>query len=154
MSLARRRAVQVGACATGICRDNPIPVGYYWIDSIEPAAFGADEEETQAAREEYVRTYASAYAIIRTVPHTEGQYDRDWILFQVKSPIPRWPAAAHWGLPTVAPRGPDTQEGDTVQKPPPEQGPLDSLFNGEGVPGWALVAAGAAGVLAILYALK
>lgn len=144
----------VGACSTGICREDPIPPGIYWIDSVEPAAFGADEEEVQHARELYMRRLDSqnpgAYRIIRTVAHDDGQYDRDWILFQVTAPIPRWPSNAHWGLPTVAPNGANTQEGDTVQRPPPEPG----LFEDEtlGIPTWALFAGSVVVLGVVVYA--
>lgn len=170
MSLARRYAARgVGACSLptgGTCRENPIPPGVYWIDSIDPYSGVQDTtnaDEIEAARDTYLigieANYAQCYRIIRTVHHDaqlvgDIQPARDWILFEVSCPIPRWSPETKWGLPTVAPRGLDTQEGDTVQMPPPEKGPLDEVFGGDGIPGWALVAAGAAGVLALVYALK
>lgn len=77
----------------------------------------------------------------------------DWILFEVLRPIPRWPPGTHWGLPTVAPKGLQTQEQDTVQMPPPEEGILDRFAGSIGVPSWALVLGGAVVVGGLAYAL-
>ena len=145
--------VSVGA----IERADPIPEGVYWIDSIEPAAFGADAEEVQHARELYIRRIESqhpgAYRVVRTALHDEGQYDREWILFEVKTPIPRWPPNAHWGFPTLAPNGLNTEEGDTVQRPPPEKGPLEGLGeNTLGLPNWAWAVGGLAVIGVVVYA--
>ncbi len=112
----------------------------------------------QHARELYIqainRQNPGAYAIVRTAMHEagieEGQYDREWILFEVKSPIPRWPPNAHWGLPTVAPNGVNTQEGDTVQKPPPEKGVFESETLG--IPTWVLFAGGVVVLGVVVYA--
>lgn len=173
MSLARTRRGRVGACTNppgGTCRENPIPPGVYWYDSIDPYGnFGEqDVDAIQAAREAYTlglqANYSQCYRVVRTVHHDSsvipegdiplGGLDfepaRDWILFEVTCPIPRWSPDTKWGLPTVAPKGLDTQEGDTAYNEP-----TPSIFDdGEGIPAWAFVAAGAAGVLAVLYALK
>jgi hypothetical protein len=165
MSLARRRSV--GACSLptgGTCRENPIPIGVYWIDSIDPYGnFGEqDVDAIQAAREAYMlgleANYPHCYRIVRSIHHDpqvvgDFQPARDWILFEVTCPIPRWSPDTKWGLPTVAPRGLDTQEGDTAYNLP-TPGLFDNLGGGPGIPGWAFAAAGAVGVLAVLYALK
>ncbi len=134
------------------------------MDSIDPYGNfgGADVDAIQAAREAYMlgieANYSQCYRIVRTVPHeatTIGQLQpaRDWILFEVKCPIPRWSPDTKWGLPTVAPKGLDTQEGDTAYNEPTPS-PLDDLFDVDGIPGWIFAAGGAAAVLAIVYALK
>ncbi len=134
------------------------------MDSIDPYGNfgGSDTDAIQAAREAYMlgieANYSQCYRIVRSVHHEAtiiGQTNpaRDWILFEVSCPIPRWSPDTKWGLPTVAPKGLDTQEGDTAYNEP-TPGPLDNVFNGPGIPGWVLVAGGAAGVLALLYALK
>lgn len=161
MSLARMR--RVGACTNppgGTCREDPIPVGVYWIDSIDPGAY-SDAPTVQVLRETYISLLASAFAgayrIVRSTHHDAQLIGdtpaRDWILFEVTRPIPRWPAGTQWGLPTVAPKGVNTDEGDTAYNTPTPS-PIDEAFGGDGIPAWAFVAAGAAGVLAILYALK
>jgi hypothetical protein len=159
MNLARRRQrIMVGrnlAPWVGVIeRSDPIPPGVYWIDSIDPDAY-EDEETVQMLRETYMQllqnVFPGAYRIIRTVRHepqligdTPG---RDWILFEVTRPIPRWPPGTE---PTVAPNGVDTQEGDTVQRPPPEKG----VFEDEtlGIPTWALFAGGVVVLGVVVYA--
>jgi len=143
-----------GIAVGAIERSDPIPPGVYWIDSVEPAAFGADADEVEHARDLYIRRvlsqYPGSYNVVRTALHDDGQYDREWILFELKTAVPRWPANTHWGLPTIAPRGLETQEGDTVQKPPPEKG----IFEDEtlGIPTWALFAGGIVALGVVVYA--
>jgi hypothetical protein len=101
--------------------------------------------------------FPGAYRVVRTTHH-ESQLigdtpARDWILFEVSKPIPRWPVGTQWGLPTVAPNGLNTQEGDTAQRPPPEEGILDKFEGSTGVPSWAIVLGGAVVVGALVYAV-
>ncbi len=122
---------QTGACVTGTCRDDPIPPGVYWIDvpwedSLQtsgipkPQHFQLWLEAMQALR--WVK-------LLKTVHHegsTVGEYaggfgenqpPRDWHLFEVVSPAPRWTPLTGLGLPTVAPKGITTDESDTAQNP-------------------------------------
>lgn len=154
----------VGACTTGTCHDDPIPPGFYWLD-----VPWEDSQFTGVPKPQHFQLWLDSMrslgwvGLIRTVHHEgTGVIDyaqgvdepaRDWYLFEVKSPAPRWSNETGLGLPTVAPRGADTQEGDTAYNEPTPS-PIDEVFGNDGIPGWALVAAGAAGVLAILYALK
>ncbi len=125
-SLARTR--QTGACVTGTCRDDPIPPGVYWIDipwedSLQtpgipkPQHFQLWLEAMQALH--WVK-------LLKTVHHDSAligdEPARDWHLFEVVSPAPRWSTMTGLGLPTVAPSGSSTDESDTVQRPPPEAG--------------------------------
>ncbi len=167
---ARRRRSYVGLYAKAqayevisvgaLERGDPIPVGVYWIDSIDPEAY-ADPELVQVAREGYLLAIQTgqpgAYRIVRTTHHDSqligDQPARDWILFEVRQPIPRWPTSTQWGFPTIAPNGLDTQEGDTVQKPPPEKGPLEGLGDTSlGIPNWVLLGGGIVLVGVVVYA--
>jgi len=137
-------------------RGNPIPPGVYWIDSIDPSAF-PDPDAVQASRDAYdlaiEANYHNAFRIVRTTHHDAqiigNAPPRDWILFQITSPVPRWSPATQWGLPTVAPNGLDTQEDDTVQKPPPEEGILDEWLPDTPL-GKALLVGGAIGLATLV----
>jgi hypothetical protein len=145
--------IQVGR----IERSDPIPPGVYWIDSIDPSAF-ENPGAVEAARDAYElaieANYMSAFRIVRTVHHDsqiigDTQPARDWILFQITAPVPRWSPDTKWGLPTVAPNGLETQEGDTVQRPPPEQGILDEWLPDTPL-GKALLIGGAIGLATLI----
>ncbi len=127
---------QTGACLTGTCRDDPIPPGVYWID----VPWEESLQTPGVTKPQHFALWIQAmqglgWVHLMSTKHHEGVFQapgffdpmvdeppRDWHLFHVTSPAPRWTAATGLGLPTVAPKGHDTTEEDTVQRPPPESG--------------------------------
>jgi len=137
-----RRTRSVGACLKGTCRDDPIPPGVYWID-----VPWEDSQFTGVPKPQHWQLWLDAMVslawvkIVSTVHHegsgpieylpgmpSSGEPDstfqrgideppRDWHLFQVLKPAPRWPPQTGLGLPTVAPKGIQTSEQDTIQSP-------------------------------------
>lgn len=121
LSLAR----STGACVSGTCRDDPIPPGVYWIDvPWELSQF------TKVSKRVHWDLWLDAMKVtgwvkvVKTVHHDgellNDEPPRDWHLFEVTRPAPRWTPETGLGLPTVAPNGIQTTEDDTIQSPPPE----------------------------------
>lgn len=112
----RQKAFRVGKLE----RSNPIPPGIYWVDVFEPSHQAFIEWKTAN----------KTTVIIRSTVHHEadsGGPSRDWVLFEVKADTPRWPLSAKLGFPEIAEKGKETKEEDTVQKPPPEKDPIDTI---------------------------
>ena len=102
-------------------RENPLPVGRYWIDVFDD---GARFE----LADRWFRDNAGAVKVdeTETFEANAGGPARVFRIFRVVNPMTvRWPAT-ELGFPTVA--GADVKgSGDTVQRPPPEKSPLDEL---------------------------
>lgn len=102
-------------------RANPLPRGVYWVDVIEKdfASFNA----WLASAEDAVRVVKTTHTDATSFPYSEPA--REWILFEVREPV-EWLGP---GLPTIASKGENTNQDDTVQRPPPEPDTdiLDSL---------------------------
>ena len=139
---------------SGTVSANPIPVGVYWVDAIgEPAQAELSAWLEAWALPRLVDVVRSEYSPGGWLEGLGGVPSSEWVLFEVTAPVPRWTGATGLGLPTVAPRGRATQKGDTVQRPPPEKDPLDTL--GEttlGVPTWAWVAGGLVTLGVVVFA--
>lgn len=99
-----------------------IAPGYYWIDVLDTQTGDA------MTRLENLQDWVKAYdgRVIRTSQHRDagGDVYGFWLLFEVTREAP-FPILL-LGMPTVAPKGKDTQVSDTVQKPD-VQDPLDAL---------------------------
>lgn len=91
-----------------LMRQNPIPVGRYWID-----VFAKDMSRFQTWLGQNVSTVRT-----ETTQHFDTDPPRDWFLLNVTAPTP----ALGWDFLTVAGPGVQTSD-DTVQKPPPEKEP-------------------------------
>jgi len=134
-----RRLRAVGACDSGTCRDDPIPPGVYWLDVPWEEALqtpGVTKPVHFALWLDAMRA-TGWVKLLKTVHHEGvfvapgaassegGSFDssvdeppRDWNLFEVLSPAPRWAPMTGLGLPTVAPQGIQTSEEDTITSPP------------------------------------
>lgn len=120
-------------------RSNPLPPGVYWVD-----VFASKGPQFNA----WLRTHLDSVRVKKTT-HTaaRGGYEsRDWVLFEVLSPTP-WEGP---GFPTIAEQGIETKPEDTVQRPPPEPDPLDSLR----APAWGSLGLGIGLALGIGYLLS
>ncbi|HET9930206.1 MAG TPA: hypothetical protein VFQ35_05955 [Polyangiaceae bacterium] len=136
-------------------RRNPLPRAVYWQDVFTPAIgeHGGTIEEFRA----WASAHKNAVLIRQTVYHGPGAdpfaeliansgwvinpllaklaadaaaapdfgRSRLWALFEVREPVP-WDAIK-FGYPTIAERGTETTEGDTVTKPPPEPDAIDRV---------------------------
>jgi hypothetical protein len=130
----------------------------YWFDSID-ASYYEDAETVESLRDVYsdmlLRLFPGALEIIRIESH-EGSSSlfgpdypaRQWVLFKVNRPIPRWPVGTKWGLPSIAPNGEQTLEGDTIQSPEPE--PLFDDWIPDTPLGKALLVGGAIGLATLV----
>jgi hypothetical protein len=96
-------------------RQNPLPIGRYWLDLVGPeklARFEGAVKGLNEAHPDIIHVINTAHHDATVVPAAP---QRDWVLFEITSP-------AIWdheniGDPTIA--GPDvTAESDTVQRPP------------------------------------
>lgn len=110
-----------------VVRENPLPVGRYWLDLIG--------DEKRVRFEGGVKGLNTAHPglvhVISTVHHdadegSVGTPARDWVLFETTAP-------AIWdfekiGSPTIADKS-VTSEADTVQRPEREKDPLDALHD-------------------------
>lgn len=97
-------------------RRNPLPPGLYWLD-----VFGDNRAKFEAWR----KLNASLVRVV-TSESFDSEPPRDWVKLEVLSPAP-WDART-FGFPTIIKPGePVNSSGDTVQRPPPEKDPLDSL---------------------------
>jgi hypothetical protein len=147
-----------GACLSGTCRDDPIPVGVYWLDVIYEEALQTPGVRKDAHFALWLQTMQGLgwVKVLRVVQH-EGVIlsddpPRDWILFEVLSPAPRWTPATGLGLPTVAPQGIQTTEEDTIQSPAPE-GFWDKLLPESKLGKAAVITAAVAATGLVLYGL-
>jgi len=143
-----RRTRSVGACLTGTCRDDPIPPGVYWI-----AIPWEDSQFTGVPKPQHFQLWLDAMRslnwvkLIKTEHHEGvlvppglpswegGSFERgldeppiDWHLFEVLHDAPRWPNATSLGLPTVAPKGIETAEEDTIQAPSTDYSLWDKIL--------------------------
>jgi len=156
-----RRTRLVGACDNGTCRDDPIPPGVYWLDVIwEEASDGVPKPQHFALWIGAMR--ATGWVKLLQSVHHEGTFKlpdfdpmvdepaRDWVLFQVLRPAPRWTPVTGLGLPTVAPQGIETTEDDTIQSPPSES-ILDRLLPESALGRAAVVAASIAAIGLVAY---
>ena len=122
-------------------RRNPLPAGTYWLD-----VFGANREKLAAWRREHA-------ASVRVVASESFESDppRDWVKFVVSVPV-AWDAKT-FGFPTIIPTGVKVDSsGDTVQRPPPEKDPLDSLGDTLASPATKLVTAAVVLVGVVVFA--
>jgi hypothetical protein len=129
----------------GVERRNPLPPGRYWVDVFQSksAAFNAWLARNKTAvKVESTESFPG---------DLDNAYEsRDWVLFRVLSPAP-WEGP---GLPTVADASVKTSD-DTVQKPPPEKGPLENLPKLPSAAGMGAVAAAAGlGLFALVMYLR
>src|SRR5574342_97479 len=137
----RRLERSVGVCDRGTCRDDPIPPGIYWI-----AIPWEDSLQTGVPKPQHWQLWLDSMVslgwvkLISTVHHEgSGFFESipgvpksdtgiigergidepplDWHLFEVLHDSPRWTPATGLGLPTVAPKGIETTEDDTIQSP-------------------------------------
>ncbi len=115
---------------------NPLGVGRYWIDLIGQekidrfVSFMANPELGKS----HINLIHTEYhpANVSMVPGTADTPVREWVLFEVHSPI-FWDFT-FYGSPTIA--GPNvTTEADTIQSPPVEDmaGVLDLRGIGQGI---------------------
>lgn len=115
-------------------RENPLPPGVYWQD-----IFNKDT----AAFDAWLDTNKQTIKVVSVEPSADGEYT--WILFRVLEPT-QWQGP---GLPTIAERGEETKKEDTVQRPPPEKDPLDTIgdvVGGKGVAIYAGIGLALAGI--------
>lgn len=129
-----RRLRRVGALTIESEKRDPIPVGYYWYDSIDPNWYddAAVVDSLRTLWKNMVNTvFPGSYQVIRTTHHDArtgilgsepviGKPDRpahDWTLIYISSPIPRWPPGTQWGLPNIAPKGAATTQDDVFPEP-------------------------------------
>jgi len=169
-----RRTRSVGACLKGTCRDDPIPPGVYWID-----VPWEDSQFTGVPKPQHWQLWLDAMVslnwvkVISTVHHEGelvppggassegGSFDpgideppRDWHLFQVLQPAPRWPPQTGLGLPTVAPQGIQTSEDDTIQSPDLKPISLwDKILPESTIGKVAVIAAGIGGLSLVIYGM-
>lgn len=142
----------------GMVRADPIPIGYYWLDVINgPSRIEGVSTEAHWAvwstTWQNPRVGAPRVRVLKTVHHeaASGNPARDWVLFQVLSPVPRWTPETSLGLPTTAPKGAATNEGDTIQSPPRER---EWWEPSSGAPVALLVGAGVAIGIGLLVAVR
>jgi hypothetical protein len=111
-------------------RKDPIPIGKYWVDALdEIAIFYFD---TWAIRN------SGTVKVIKKEENPPGWLSssgrRNWYLFEVTAPTPRWQPVKNLGLPTIvqsptAPTAaPVTSSADTATRPPPPT--PSSMFGG------------------------
>lgn len=135
-------------------RRNPLPVGLYWVDVFQP-----DWERFNS----WLAKWSAETNVVRSEQFSsnEGGPAREWVLFEVLVPdTVQWLKGL--GFPTIAGDRELTSD-DTVQKPPPEQPPLDGWFEGDFLGGssagkgssivpWVIV--GGLGAVALAYGAK
>jgi hypothetical protein len=89
-----------------------IPIGWYYVDLMTPKA-----------RESFRWWVRSFPGFVKERKRTGDT----WVLFRVVEPVPRWDAASGIGAPTRAPNGHMTSKEDTIQRPEPTKGALDTF---------------------------
>lgn len=108
-------------------RENPVPVGRYWLYLIgeeQRGQFEAGVKGLNTAHPNLVRVIATTHHAADETG--AGEPETDWVLFEVSSP-------AIWdfgkmGQPTVA--GPEVKtEADVKDRPAPTMDPLDALHD-------------------------
>ena len=107
-----------------VVRENPLPVGRYWLDLIGDSKRVSFEGGVKGLNE----AHPGLVHVISTAHHNAGEdgneQPRDWVLFATTAPA-IWDFEAI-GTPTVA--APSVMsEGDTVQRPPPEPGAAEQI---------------------------
>jgi hypothetical protein len=116
-AIAQRLANRTGA----LVRTDPLPVGRYWIDIFR------DNPANLSVWEVWLANYQASGNVVVTKTESRvadsGGPARDWYVFEVRKPT-GWGIAQYVGWPNTAPSGIQTSD-DTVQKPPPEKGPLE-----------------------------
>lgn len=114
-------------------RGDPIPAGRYWID-------------IPKARVKNYTTWRKANPSVKTTS-TQESPKMTFIIFEVSSPVPRWPADWGLGFPNQAGAG-VRQASDVIQRPKVETSSdmLSGLF--AGVSGTAML------VLLALYLMS
>lgn len=127
-------------------RDNPLPRGIYWVDVPGPE---------QAAFRGWLNLHAGPghVRVLRT-RSTEARDEWpavDWYLFEVQQPV-QWDGP---GFPSIAEQGEETTPEDTVDRPPPEPGPLEQFEDAvtEGAGKTIGVVAGTAAIGSVIYLL-
>ena len=151
-------------------RSNPIPPGVYWVDLFGAKAIEGftrwatlhagvvrvlkvAQSADDAAPLEWYDVASPALALGKLGQWaTSSAEPYAWILFELAAPLPRWPEDIGAGLPTVAPRGRDTDPGDTVERPDaaPLFGDLSPFASWGNAIAWGL---GAVAVGATVYAV-
>lgn len=119
-------------------RDNPLPIGKYWVDVFE---------KDSGAFRAWLANNQSGITVEKTENFLpRGDYPgRTWYLFQVTSPTP-WLGP---GFPTIADDGVHTSP-DTVDRPPPPPSVSEQIEGAaEGVKTVAVV--GGLGLLGYLF---
>ncbi len=104
-------------------RQNPLPTGRYWQDIISTLPDGTDNA---TAFRTWLEKNKESVVVETTASHEaeDGAPARDFYIFTVKTPVD-WDQK-HWGFPTIATKEVKA-ESDTVQRPDPEQDPIDKL---------------------------
>lgn len=88
-------------------RRNPIPPGVYWVDVPQHEQVGFDAWVTEH--------FANLQILrVRRFPGGAGP-GRDWVLFEIFRPVPRWAESVKVGYPAIAPRGRDTVSEDVIE---------------------------------------
>jgi len=111
-------------------RKDPIPIGKYWVDALdERAIFYFDA---------WAIRNSGTVKVIKKEENPPGWLSaskrRNWYLFEVTAPTPRWQPIQNLGLPTIvqsptAPTAaPVTSSADTATRPPPVT--ASSMFEG------------------------
>lgn len=116
-------------------RRNPLPVGRYWVDIVEPKTGGVllkfDAWLARNSSKVKVVKREQKGTTLWSLDTSGKRYD--WVLFDVLSPV-EWPRTSGFGLPTIvqsptAPTAaPVTSSADTVQRPP--EPTISSVFEG------------------------
>lgn len=136
-----------------IARDEIVEPGIYWITSLDRSMFIFDEwvrqhsdtikvlkaKRIESESDSYVNLMRSVIPAMWVLPPIPGETVH-WVLFEVTQPTPLWPPQGELvaagrvdpgvptlGLPTVAERGAQTDEEDTIQAPEPEPELIDQL---------------------------
>lgn len=120
-------------------KDDPLPVGVYWIDVFDDSQNTADiatfhdwlalnETTVRLIREEHYNASAD-WNIFETEPH------RIWALFEVTAPT-LWGQGPSLGFPSEGRA--DMVSGDTIQKPDPPKTIFDDEFEWPAWTGWAV----------------
>lgn len=136
-------AQRVRARTAALVRTEPLPVGRYWIDVfVEPFA---NRSIWDVWLQNALMTDSVHVEVTEHRPADSGGPARDFFIFRVKKPL-GWMIAEYVGWPNTAPSGIKSSD-DTVQKPPPEPGLLDTLRK-DGLPGWVPWAVG--GTIAVV----
>ncbi len=97
-------------------RDNPLPVGRYWVSVIGPVPGSGAKDKRKVAEEWFSDRPQVQIITVESHEHVFDDPAWDWYLFEVQSrPLPDWPSAE---LGFVNRAGPEIKSSqDTVSRP-------------------------------------